>query len=94
MIKFVRVPVSQLKEVALNRLTQQVRSFLLQFLSLILETYFPQLISDRNRDKYELYSDLAEFTRGNVEDFVRSNMADEEQWILDLNHKLEVNTIL
>ena len=49
-----------------------------------------QLISDKKREKLELYSDLASFAGGKVEDFVSSNLADEEQWILDLHFKLKV----
>jgi hypothetical protein len=87
MKQFVRVPLSQLKEDAVHRLTHQVQTTLsCEGFSLI----NLQLISDKKREKLELYSDLASFAGGKAEDFVTSNLADEEQWILDLHFKLKV----
>ena len=53
-----------------------------------------QLISDKKLEKLELYSNLASFAGGKAEDFMTSNSADEEQWILDLHFKLEVRITL
>ena len=54
-------------------------------------SYFGQLISDRQHQQHEMYSELASFTGGRPEDFLTSNIADEEQWVADLYIKLEVN---
>ncbi len=52
--------------------------------------HFGQLISDRQQQQHEMYSELASFAGGKPEDFLTSNIADEEQWISDLYIKLEV----
>ena len=53
-----------------------------------------QLILNKKREKDELYSQLASFAGGNAEDFVKANLADEQQWILDLHFKLEVRILM
>jgi hypothetical protein len=98
----VRVPVSQLKDTALNRLTKKVRQNLWVFLlakKLDVQhahdlNLFLQLISDRKRDQHELYEELASFTGGKPEDFMTSNLCDEQQWIADLFLKLEVTKMV
>jgi hypothetical protein len=98
----VRVPVSQLKDTALNRLTEKVRQNLWVFLlakKLDVQyahdlNHFLQLISDRKRDQHELYEELASFTGGKPEDFMTSNFGDEQQWIADLFLKLEVRKMV
>ena len=38
-----------------------------------------------------MYSELASFTGGKTEDFATSNLADEQQWVADLQLKLQVS---